>query len=168
MTPLPGPLGGSEVVAWRFDAARFAATWDSGEGSFRFGGRWNSPGRRVVYCSLDPSTALVEVAAHLGFNAFDLVPYVLSSATILRPADIHIVQPGDLPDPAWLRPDQPRTGQRAYGDRLLEAHPMVAIPSVVSPQSWNLLIAAPAADGTYALRSQERFTLDRRLNPQPR
>jgi RES domain-containing protein len=163
VTPLPGPLGGAEIVVWRLHAARFAPTWDSGEGAFRFGGRWNSPGRRVVYCSFDPSTALVEVAAHLGFDVFDAIPYTLTSATILRPGDIHVVQPNDIPNADWLRPDLPASGQRAYGDDLLDTHPMVAIPSAVSPQSWNLLIAAPASAGTYALRSQDRFTLDRRL-----
>ena len=42
IAPLPGPLGGTELVAWRLDARRFAATWDSGEGAYRFGGRWSS------------------------------------------------------------------------------------------------------------------------------
>ena len=52
MTPLPAALGGGEVVAWRLDDARFAATWDSGEGAYLLGGRWNSPGVRAVYCAL--------------------------------------------------------------------------------------------------------------------
>ena len=56
MTPLPPPLGRGELVFWRLDKATFASSWDSGEGAFLFGGRWNSRNRRVVYASLDPAT----------------------------------------------------------------------------------------------------------------
>ncbi len=56
VTPLAPPLGAGEVTAWRLDESRFAATWDSGEGARLYGGRWNSRGRTIVYCSVDPST----------------------------------------------------------------------------------------------------------------
>ncbi|TIP80207.1 MAG: RES domain-containing protein, partial [Mesorhizobium sp.] len=41
MTPLPAALGGSDLVGWCLDQAAFAPTWDSGEGAYRVGGRWN-------------------------------------------------------------------------------------------------------------------------------
>ena len=66
VTPLPPPLGGRELVAWRLDQAAFAAQWDSGEGAYRAGGRWNSRGVRAVYCSIDPATAILEVAVQRG------------------------------------------------------------------------------------------------------
>src|SRR5690606_31231034 len=66
--PLPSLLGGTELIAWRLDAKKFAPTWDSGEGAYRFGGRWSSPGTRAVYCSLDASTTILEVAVHRGFR----------------------------------------------------------------------------------------------------
>ena len=52
MTPLPAPLGGTELVAWRLDVAKHATIWDSGEGAYLVGGRWNSKGVRAVYCSI--------------------------------------------------------------------------------------------------------------------
>jgi RES domain-containing protein len=61
-------LGGTELVAWRLDQAIYAPTWDSREGAFRVGGRWNSKGIRAVYCSLDPAAATLEVAVHKGFE----------------------------------------------------------------------------------------------------
>ena len=64
MTPLPPPLGSGDINAWRLDDKRFKETWDTGEGSYRAGGRWNTKGRRIVYCSIDPSTAILEVAVH--------------------------------------------------------------------------------------------------------
>ena len=165
MTPLPGALGGRELVAWRLDHKTFAATWDSGEGAFRHGGRWNSKGVRAVYCSVDPATAILEVAAHVGFKALDTVPHVLTSVTIGEPSRVHVAEPDSLPNPGWLMPGEPSAGQQEYGDALLARHKFIAVPSAVSRHSWNLIIACANSTGAYALRTQERFALDTRLHP---
>lgn len=165
--PLPGPLGGTELVAWRLDARQFAATWDSGEGAYRFGGRWSSVGVRAVYCALDASTAILEVAVHRGFKRMDTIPHSLTSLRILDPNDVHVVEAADIPNPNWLRSGMPSAGQQAFGDVLLKAHKFVLVPSVVSPNSWNVLFIAARAAGGYALRSQEPFALDTRLHPPP-
>jgi RES domain-containing protein len=164
VTPLPPPLGTGELVAWRLDQAVFAPSWDSGEGAFRAGGRWNSRGVRAVYASLDPATAILEVAVHTGFPALDTVAHVLTAATILDPSAVHVVEPGHVPNPNWLRPGIPSAGQQAFGDTLLARHPFVLIPSAVSTHSWNLIVTA-VAGRRYAVRSQERFVLDTRLHP---
>ena len=89
---------------------------------------------------------------------------MLTSAAILDLAKIHFVGPSLIPERDWLYPGEPTSAQRAFGDALLRQHPLVAIPSVVSRNSWNLLIAAPMAAGICALRSQEPFVLDPRLH----
>lgn len=165
MTPLPAALGGSELVGWRLDRARHAATWDSGEGAFQFGGRWSSMGVRVVYCALDPATTILEVAVHKGFHVLDTDPQVLTRFRVDAGPDLHIVDPADVPNPNWLRPGTPGAGQQAFGDKLLAAHPFVLIPSVVSPFSWNLLFIATNATGRYQQIEQHPFALDTRLNP---
>src|SRR5258706_9619275 len=114
MTPVPAPLGGSELVAWRLDVAIFGPSWDSGEGAYRVGGRWNSRGVRAVYCSIDPSTAILEVAVHKGFHALDTVPHVLTATTISEPPAVHVVDPVSIPNPNWLRPGIPSAGQQAF------------------------------------------------------
>jgi RES domain-containing protein len=152
-------------MAWRLDAAVHAAGWDSGEGAFRRGGRWNSRGVRAVYAALDPATAILEVAVHKGFAALDAVAHVLTSAAILDAGAVHVVRPADVPNPNWLRPGIPGAGQQAFGDGLLAQHPFVLIPSAVSTHSWNLLFTAAAAAGKYVQALQERFALDTRLNP---
>jgi RES domain-containing protein len=167
VTPLPPPLGTGELVAWRLDEARFASGWDSGEGAFRFGGRWNSPGVRAVYCCVEPSTAILEVAVHKGFRALDIVPHVLTAATILDPSRARIVQPEEVPNRNWLCPGTPSAGMQAFGDGLLLAHSFVLMPSVVSSSSWNLIFEASRMTGAYSRRSQERFALDIRLHPPP-
>jgi RES domain-containing protein len=165
LTPLPGALGGAELVAWRLDRAEFGGTWDSGEGAYRAGGRWNRRGVRAVYCSIDPATAILEVAVHTGFAALDTVPHVLTAVTVADCARVHVVDPADVPNPRWLHPGTPSAGQQAFGDALLARHGFVLIPSVISTHSWNLVFVGTAAAGAYALRSQERFALDTRLHP---
>jgi RES domain-containing protein len=160
VTPLP-----AELVAWRLDVATFATSWDSGEGAYRVGGRWNGPGVRAVYCSVDPATAILEVAVHKGFRTLDTVAHVLTAAAIAEPAQVFVVQPDDIPNPNWLRPGIPSAGQQAFGNDLLAQHGLVLVPSAVSTHSWNLIFDPGRGVGMYALRSQERFALDPRLHP---
>ncbi|WFU25134.1 RES domain-containing protein [Bradyrhizobium sp. CB1717] len=167
MTPLPGALGGTELIAWRLDLAIYAATWDSGEGAFLVGGRWNSRGLRAVYCSIDPSTAILEVAVHKGFRALDTVPHVITAITV-DPASVFVADPTIIPNPNWLRPGIPSAGQQAFGDDLLDRHKVVLIPSVVSTASWNLMFVASNAAGCYKVNSQAAFALDPRLHPPAR
>lgn len=164
--PLPSPIGdGGEIVAWRIDSASHAAAWDSGEGAYRGGGRWNSKGVRAVYCSLDPATAILEVAVHKGFRTLDTVAHVLTAVSVTDHADIHVVEPGHIPNPAWLSPGIPSAGQQGFGSDLLRRHKFVVIPSAVSRHSWNLIFVSGVASGGYAEIRQERFALDTRLHP---
>jgi len=165
LTPLPPPLGRAELVAWRLDPAQYRASWDSGEGSYIFGGRWSSKGVRAVYCSLDPATAILEVAVHKGFKALDTIPHVLTALTIADLSGIHVVDPTSVPDPDWLRPGFPSAAQQAFGDALIVQHAFVVIPSAVSTHSWNAVFLAATATSAYALKIQEAFALDPRLHP---
>ena len=164
MTPLPAWRDGDELVAWRLDHRDHAATWDSGEGARRVGGRWNSRGVRAIYCSIDPATAILEVAVHKGFRTLDTVPHVLTAVTIVDAARVHVVEPARIANPNWLYPGIPSAGQQAFGDDLLAAHGALVVPSVVSRHSWNLVFLATGTGG-YRLRSQEAFALDPRLHP---
>jgi RES domain-containing protein len=120
---------------------------------------------RAVYCSIDPATAILEVAVHKGFKTLDTVAHVLTAMTITDPKTVHVVEPGALPNPNWLRPGIPGAGQQAHGNQLLSIHRFVAIPSAVSVHSWNLIFVATAASGAYSMKMQEKFALDTRLHP---
>lgn len=165
MTQVPHAITPGPFLAWRLDDARFADTWDSGEGAFRSGGRWNSPGIRAVYCSADPSTAILEVAVHKTFRVLDTVPHVMSTILIKTPKDVHVIMPDDVPNPAWLFPGVPSHGQQQFGDTLLRTHKFILIPSVVSHYSWNLIFDVSSVDAAYEQQGQERFALDTRLHP---
>ena len=165
MMPLPGALGGQELVAWRLDKKEYAATWDSGEGAFRVGGRWNSVGVRAVYCALDPATAVLENAIHKTFQTLDEVRHVLTAFEITDPASVYVVKPELLPNANWLRQHIPSAGQQSFGDGLLLQHKFTLIPSAVSVHSWNLIFVGSVAEGAYSVLFQEDFALDTRLNP---
>jgi RES domain-containing protein len=164
MTPLPRPSADGRYVVWRIDRAIHAAAWDSGEGARLVGGRWSSKGRPAVYCSVDPATAILEVAVHRGFEVLDTSPHVLSEIRI-DAAGIVLVARDDVPNPAWLHPGALSAGQQAFGDGLLNARGMFMAPSVVSNRSWNLIFDPEVAAGRYALKAQERLAIDPRLNP---
>ena len=153
------------LIGWRLDKKKYAITWDSGEGARKEGGRWNSVGRRVVYCSLDPATTIVELAVHTGFPYLNANPHVLTKFSAVDPGNIRIVLPVDVPSANWLRPGDPSAGQQLFGDGLLAAHPFVLFPSVVSTHSWNLAFDPGLAKGLYSSTEQEAFDLDTRLDP---
>ena len=153
------------MLGWRLDHRRFKATWDSGEGAFKLGGRWNSKGVRAAYASIDPSTAILEVAVHKGFRTLDSVPHVLTAFDIVDLSQIYVVQTDDVPNANWLRPGIPGAGQQRFGDSLLAKHPFFLIPSAVSQHSWNLVFDPGRAAGLYRLHLQEEFALDTRLHP---
>lgn len=166
MAALPGALApGAPLQAFRLDTAVHAPAWDSGIGAELAGGRWNPKGVRVVYCSFDPSTTLLESAVHRGFSVLDARPFMLSRMEILTPGDVQVVQPEDVPNPAWLHGGLPSAGQQAWGAARLAGAAFVAFPSVVSKSSWNLVFRPDLARGRYTLIRQDRLVLDTRLNP---
>lgn len=162
MTPLPAALGGSGLVTWRLERDKHLPTWDAAEGAFLVGGRWSLAGRRVLYTSIDPATTILEVAVHKGFEVLDTVAHTLLELGV-EPADVHIVQRSDIPNPSWLQPGTVSIHQQKFGDDLLDRHALVVVPSVVSTRSWNLLIDVRNATGLFALRDKEPFALDPRL-----
>ena len=138
------------MIAWRLCRRPHADL--SGEGARRFGGRWNSPGRPVVYLAEHPALAALEVRIHLDLP-FELLP-----------ADFVLMR--------VLVPDDPNTVFEAVantvttGDTwLTEARSAVLrVPSVLVPHSWNVLFNPNHPDATGALlRSVEPFGFDPRL-----
>lgn len=152
---------------WRLDRTKHASTWRSGEGAYLAGGRWSSRGTRVVYAALDPATAILEVAVHKGFNTLDTVPHTLISGGVADVGLVKVLHPGAFPNAAWLRPGLPSPNQQAFAEDHLKSHPVLVLPSVVSPHSWNVVIDVTATGMILDELSQERFSLDTRLVAPP-
>jgi RES domain-containing protein len=55
--------------AWRIVKSRYLEEAFDGEGARLYGGRWNSPGNRVVYAAEHASLAILEILVHLETSA---------------------------------------------------------------------------------------------------
>jgi RES domain-containing protein len=153
---------------YRLARLAFAANAFDGEGSYRFGGRWSSPGTRVVYTGEHLSLAMLEYLAHLDPNRLpdDLV---LAQAEI--PDSIHRirVRTKDL-RAAWAR--YPALAELAnVGDRFVaEGRAAVLIvPSALAPAESNWLLNPVHREfRRIRILPIEPFQYDRRLisNPQ--
>jgi RES domain-containing protein len=138
------------MIVWRLCRRPHADL--SGEGARLFGGRWNSPGRPVVYLAEHPALAALEVRVHLDLP-FELLP-----------VDFVLMRVGVPDDPDTIF--DPATATVATGDTWLrEARSAtLRVPSVLIPHSWNLLLNPAHPDSVQALiREIEPFGFDPRL-----
>lgn len=107
-----------------------------GAGGLRSAGRWHSRGRPVVYASLSPAAALLEIVVELGVEAVARRHRLL---LIEAPAGLEAeaVLPEDLPSGWKRRPEL----TRARGDAWLAAGrtALLRVPSSIVPET-NILI----------------------------
>ena len=97
------------TTAWRICRRPFADL--SGEGARLYGGRWNSPGRPVVYAAEAAALAVLEVRVHL-----DLDWSLLPADYVLMAIDLSSLAIESLEE----APDDPV----AYGDAWLAVAPL--------------------------------------------
>ena len=139
------------MLAWRLCREPFADL--SGEGARRYSGRWNKPGRPLVYAASSAALAVLEVRVHL-----DLAPELLPDDYVLLTVDLDELDVEEVLD---LPPDP-----AVFGDTWLEERrtPVLRVPSVIVPESPNLLLNPLHPDAVAArILRQRRFSFDRRL-----
>jgi len=110
-----------------------------GEGAYRFGGRWSSPGVRVAYASEHQSLAMLEYFVHLD-------PEDAPDDLILATADVHNkisrerVELADLPANWRETPAPPDVAQ--IGDDFVKKGKtcLLLVPSALAPHETNWLI----------------------------
>ncbi len=134
----------------------------TGLGGWRFSARWHTRGRPIVYAAEHPAGALVEFLVHLGDG---LTPDSFQMLTIAADdgVAVHEIDPGALPE-SW-RSSLPVT--RDIGDRWLQesSTPLLRVPSVILPDTWNLLINPlhPHAATQLRVTNTQHVPLDVRL-----
>ncbi len=109
----------------------------SGQGALRYGGRWNSPGRRAVY--LGGSLALASLELLVQVRAPDILRrYRRLSVEIPRDL-IDVVEASDLSSD-WAAPAL-RPDTRKLGDRWIDssASAVLRVPSAVVPEEFNYI-----------------------------
>jgi RES domain-containing protein len=149
-------------TAWRIVKATRARSAFDGEGARRHGGRWNSPGLRLVYTAESVSLAALELLVHLQSSrllaAYALVPARFDSALV------EAVAARDLP-PRWREYPAPVELQE-IGDRWARSRPtaVLQVPSSVVPMESNFLINPDHPDfSRIEVGTPEPFELDPRL-----
>ena len=126
------------LQAWRIVKRRYADTAFDGEGARLHGGRWNSPGRAVVYASESRALATLEVLT--GVQSMAVAPaYVLMGVTFDEEF-VGTLLAEDLPD-GWNR-FPPTPASQHLGDDWLATgrSPVLRVPSVIVPGEFNYLL----------------------------
>ena len=156
----PGAMG-REARALGIMTARMHVALD-GEGARLFGGRWNSPGVRVIYTSPSLALAAIETFVHLEPN--------------LRPDDLVSIAaeiPDDIPTERLDLKSLPRKWHamrddslRTLGDRWIRAGTTIAlhVPSAAIRGEWNVLLnPAHSSFSTIKFQRPEPFLFDLRM-----
>jgi len=137
--------------AWRLCRRPYADLL--GEGARRWGGRWNSPGKPVVYLSEHPALAVLEVLVHLDVP-LDLLPADYVLVRVQLPDEAPSVVADDLSD------------TKAAGDAWLSAgdSATLRVPSLLVPFAHNVLLNLQHAHAPAAtISSTTAFRFDARL-----
>jgi RES domain-containing protein len=141
----------------------YARTPFDGEGAYRYGGRWSSPGTRLSYTSEHQSLAMLEYFVHLDVDDSpgDLV---LAVAEVRADLARERVEPSNLP-PNWRETAAPPELAR-LGDEFARRgeNCLLLVPSVLAPNENNCLINPAHTDyKRIVVREVEPLSYDPRM-----
>jgi len=150
------------ISAWRIVKQKLAKSAFTGEGARLYGGRWNTPGRPLIYTAESRALALAEILVHLESQAL-LSRYVVFEVEIDE-STITRLDPGELPK-NWRAEPAPRRLQ-VIGDAWIASakSAVLRVPSAVVVGEFNYLLNPLHPDfSKLAIHGPERFSIDRRL-----
>lgn len=151
------------ITAYRICQKRFAKSAFDGEGARLLGGRWNSPGTRLVYLAGSISLAQLEMLVHLESDE------VLHDRYVVIPVQIPRVYVTVLPREKWPRGWRASAGSasaKRMGDEWarLASSLCLQIPSVLVPEESNFLLnPAHPAFSEIQIGKPRSLVFDRRL-----
>ena len=151
------------LTTYRICKTKYAATMFDGEGAFRFGGRWNSRGTRILYTAGSLSLAALEMLVHLN-NEEILLAYSFATAEfdenlILSVEDFRTIPENWSASPPLLEIQQ-------IGDEWKRemASVVLKVPTSVVPVEFNYLINVEHPEfSKVKLGKPQTFTFDERL-----
>jgi RES domain-containing protein len=123
------------VILWRVSNYQ---TLD-GVGRLYVSGRWHTTGHPVIYCALNPATALLETLVHMEIDAEDR-PERFQVLRIEGPDTLSIEKIESNAIPSNWAEDTAST--QSLGDRWLSERRslLLKVPSVLVPETWNVLV----------------------------
>jgi RES domain-containing protein len=152
-----------QVCLWRLVKTPYASSAFDGEGAFRFGGRWNHRGQRVVYTSGTLSLAMLEILVHLDPAAH--LPAMCAVAIHVPRSQIHSTSFSSLTAISGGLP-WGRSQTRNWGQTWFEAQTSVAlkVPSALVPHESNYIInPLHPAFKTCTIEAARPFSVDARF-----
>ena len=150
-------------TVYRIVKTKYAKTAFDGEGAFRFGGRWNSRGTRMIYTAGSLSLAALEMLVHLDDDEL-LLAYSFVAANI----PLHLILPVQSFRPLpknWSASPAPVALQR-IGDEWVRANAsaVLEVPTSIVPMEKNYLLNPAHHDyAQITLEKPQRFVFDERL-----
>lgn len=133
------------IRLYRVLRGKYAGAPFDGEGAYRYGGRWSSPGIRLSYTSEHQSLAMLEYFVHLDKD--DPPPdLVIAIAEVPEAVSREELAERDLPE-SW-RDSVPSPQLAAFGDEFAQRaeNCLLFVPSVLAPAERNCLINPAHAD----------------------
>lgn len=148
--------------AWRICSARHVASAFSGEGARLYGGRWNSPGARLVYTSATVSLATLELVVRVPRSG-RLPAYVIIGCSFAETL-VQSLDRARLPE-NWRSYPAPPQLQKLGDEWLLSrSSAVLEVPSAITDSELNYLLN-PAHDDFVSIEiaDPKPFRLDLRL-----
>lgn len=151
------------LTVYRIFKTKHTATWSDGEGTFRYGGRWNHPGTRLLYTAGTLSLATLELIVNI--RSVGLLPaYSFVEVEIEEQMVMSVEKFCRLPRD-WDDHPPPPTIQQIGSDWVESmASAVLKVPTVILPNEFNYLInIAHPSFSEIRLGNPKPFTLDKRL-----
>lgn len=128
------------MLIYRIDRKKRQRDTLSGIGAEIYGGRWNLPGTRAVYCAGSRSLAILEMLVHMDMKH---VPNdrIMVKIEVLDEISIPY-QDRELLPANWEKFPYTHASQRVFTDWIQRegTGPVLALPSAVVPEEWNFII----------------------------
>ncbi len=149
------------IRTWRLVKAKYSRDAFSGEGSFKYGGRWNSIGTRVVYTAESIALAALEIlvggASISLLGNYGKIPVEFDDSSVRSP--------GSLPG-GWDK-YPPGRKTREIGDTWAAGLTSIVlkVPSSVVQEEFIYIINPlhPDAEKRLKIGNSEKFHFDKRL-----
>ncbi|MFO8027664.1 MAG: RES family NAD+ phosphorylase [Opitutales bacterium] len=149
------------LETWRIVTRKWAEAAFDGEGARLYGGRWNSPGRAVVYLADSRALAALEsLVHHPGIPEIDYVRFPVRFKSSL----VEAVPTTGLE--ASIRSPVVAPETQAVGDQWLRQgrKPVLEVPSAIIPEEYNYLLNPKHPKfGQIEIGAAEGFAFDPRL-----
>lgn len=149
-------------LAWRITKRRLQSSAFDGEGARLYGGRWNSPGNRMIYTASSQSLAVLEIMVHV--SRPDLLRKYVAFAIEFPSKFARTLDQKRLPKNWAASPAPPEL--QAIGDEWLTKSDsaILTVPSAVIRDESNYLINPAHPDfSTLFIKEPKKFEFDDRL-----